>query len=56
MDMYKVMKALREVDFKGVAIPDHIPRMTDNSRVGTAYTIGYMKALLQRANEEVRKS
>nr|MBC8231124.1 mannonate dehydratase [bacterium] len=25
MDMYKVMKALREVNFKGVAIPDHIP-------------------------------
>jgi mannonate dehydratase len=53
MDMYRVMKGLREVDFKGVVIPDHIPQMTDNHRVGTAYTIGYMKALLQRANEEV---
>jgi len=52
MDMYKVMKALREVNFKGVVIPDHIPGMTNNHRVGTAYTIGYMKALLQRANEE----
>jgi len=47
------MKALREVDFKGVAIPDHIPGMTNNHRVGTAYSIGYMKALLQMANEEV---
>ncbi len=53
MDMYKVMKALREVNFKGVAIPDHIPGMTDNHKVGMSYTIGYMKALLQRANEEV---
>jgi mannonate dehydratase len=52
MDMYKVMKALREVNFNGVVIPDHIPGMTNNHRVGTAYTIGYMKALLQRANEE----
>jgi len=51
MDMYKVMKALREVDFKGVAIPDHIPGMTNNHRVGTAYSIGYMKALLQRASQ-----
>lgn len=51
MDMYKVMKALREVNFDGVVIPDHIPSMTDDYRVGTAYTIGYMKALLQRANE-----
>jgi mannonate dehydratase len=53
MDMYKVMKALREVDFRGVAIPDHIPGMVGDHRAGTAYTIGYMKALLQRANEEV---
>ena len=52
MDMYQVMKALREVGFKGVAIPDHIPAMV-GGRTGTAYTIGYMKALLQRANEEV---
>ena len=53
MDMYKVMKALREVNFNGVVIPDHIPSMTDNHRVGMAFTIGYMKALLERANEEV---
>jgi len=53
MDMYQVMKALREVDFDGVVIADHIPMMTDDHRVGTAYTIGYMKALLERANEEV---
>ena len=53
MDMYEVMKALREVNFNGVAIPDHIPGMAGGSGVSTAYTIGYMKALLQRANEEV---
>jgi mannonate dehydratase len=53
MDMYKVMKALREVNFNGVMIPDHIPGMANDHRVGTAYTIGYMNALLKRANEEV---
>jgi len=53
MDMYKVMKTLREVEFKGVAIPDHIPRMADNHKVGTAFSVAYMKALLQRANEEM---
>lgn len=52
MDMYKVMKALREVNFDGVVIPDHIPTMLNDPRLGTAYTIGYMKALIQRANEE----
>ncbi len=52
MDMYKVMKVLREINFNGVVIPDHIPQMLNDARLGTAYTIGYMKALLQRANEE----
>jgi mannonate dehydratase len=47
MDMYKVMQALRDVDFDGVMIADHIPQMTDDRRVGTAYSIGYMKGLLQ---------
>ncbi|HEY8597402.1 MAG TPA: mannonate dehydratase [Thermomicrobiales bacterium] len=52
-DMYQIMKVLQEVGFRGVAIPDHIPKMSDDPRLGTAYTIGYMKALLQRAKEEV---
>ena len=53
MDMYQVMRVMREVNFKGVAIPDHIPQMADDGRVGTAYTIAYMNALAKRANEEV---
>ena len=49
-DMYQVMKVMREVNFKGVAIPDHIPSMVGD-RSGTAYTIAYMNALVKRANE-----
>ena len=56
MDMYQVMKVMRVVKFKGVAIPDHVPQMTDDGRVGTAYTIAYMNALAKRANEEVRET
>lgn len=52
MDMYKVMKALRDVDFNGVLIADHIPQMTDDPRVGAAFSIGYMKALVERVNAE----
>ena len=52
MDMYKVMRALREVNYNGVLIPDHIPEMIGGNRAGTAYSIAYMKALLKRANEE----
>ena len=50
MDMYQVVQALREVNFEGVMIADHIPSMDEDRRVGTAYSIGYMKALLERAN------
>jgi mannonate dehydratase len=56
MDMYAVMKALRQVKFNGSMVPDHIPAMTGDDafrRAGHAYTITYMRALLKRANEEV---
>lgn len=56
MDMYQVMKALRQVKFDGAAEPDHVPQLTGDTgirRAGTAYCIAYMRALLRRANEEV---
>lgn len=52
-DMYGAMKTMQEVGFRGVAIPDHIPQMADDPRLGTAFTIGYMKALLNRARVDV---
>ena len=51
-DMYAVMKALREVKFDGCIIPDHIPAMLGGPRVGTAYSIAYMRALVQAVNNE----
>lgn len=45
MDMYEVMKALRGVGFRGVVIADHIPQMVGGHE--TAFTIGYMKALMR---------
>jgi mannonate dehydratase len=53
MDMYKVVRALRKVNFDGVAIPDHIPGFVGGGYVGVAYSVAYMKALLKRANEEI---
>ena len=52
-DMYTIMQALKRNKFKGVIIPDHIPKMDGGPNVGTAYSIGYMKALLNRVNAEV---
>ena len=47
-DMYKIMKALADVDFDGVLIADHIPRMVDGHQ--TAFTIGYMNQMLERVH------
>ena len=51
-DMHKVMRALREVNFDGCIIPDHIPAMLGGPRVGAAYSIAYMRALVQAVNNE----
>jgi mannonate dehydratase len=56
LEMYQVMKALREVRFNGAAEPDHVPRLAGDQgllRAGTAYCLAYMRALLRRANHEV---
>lgn len=55
LDMYQVMKSLREVGFNGAIEPDHIPQLAGDKGIrpaGTAYCIAYMRSLLRRANEE----
>jgi len=57
IDMYQVMRALREVRYAGTMVPDHVPLLAGDQglvqRAGTAYCIAHMRALLRRANEEV---
>ena len=68
-DMYKVMKALVEVSFDGIAIPDHIPGLGNplvgtqppasgssdfRPSVGLAYLIGSMRSLLNAVNSEMK--
>jgi mannonate dehydratase len=40
------MKALHEVEFDGIVILDHSPRMVGGDYTQTAYGFAYMKALL----------
>jgi mannonate dehydratase len=51
LDMYQVMRALREVNFGGIIIPDHVPG-GGYPQVNMTYTLGYMKALRDRVNAE----
>lgn len=41
IDMLKVMQALKDVEFDGAILPDHVP----GGKAEAAYTIGYMRAL-----------
>jgi mannonate dehydratase len=51
LDMYGVMKALRDVKFEGPVIPDHVPG-GGYPAANNAYTLGYIKALRDRVNAE----
>src|ERR1700736_3089505 len=53
-DMYKIMKALREVNFDGIVILDHTPGLVGGHYAEQAYGFAYMKALLNRANAEAK--
>lgn len=53
-DMYKPMKALVDVKFNGTIQLDHFVPMVGGHRTYEALAIGYMRALLQRAQREAR--
>jgi len=44
--MLKLMRILKEVDFRGAVIADHVPMMVGGPRSGWASSIGYIKGLL----------
>jgi mannonate dehydratase len=57
-DMYKIMKALRDVNFDGIVILDHTPQLAGKPEASAsaelAYGFAYMKALYNRANAEYK--
>ena len=55
LDMYQVMRGLREVNFDGIIIPDHVPG-GGYAQSNASYTLGYMKALRDRVNAEFRRA
>jgi len=55
MNMYRIMKALAEVNFNGIVVPDHVPKIVDSEAgelAGEAYIFGYIKALIQAVDTE----
>jgi mannonate dehydratase len=52
-DMYKIIRKLAEVKFDGVLSADHVPSPLGFPRAGEAWTVGYIRALIERATENV---
>lgn len=48
MDFWEIIKALRDVDYDGMVMPDHIPQHEDpgSGLQGHAFAFGYIKALM----------
>ncbi len=53
-DMYRVMKTFVQAGYRGTMILDHSPKFASDyaKGSGTAYALGYMRALMERALEE----
>ena len=50
--MPEIMRALYRVGFSGMAVPDHVPRFTDDgpgSKASEGFIFGYIRALMQAA-------
>jgi D-mannonate dehydratase len=54
--MWKLMKTLVDVDFRGNLIADHVPAMAGGRQSNWSYSIGYIRALYNAAREEKKRS
>jgi mannonate dehydratase len=52
--MYKIMKALRDVNYDGIVILDHTPALVGGASAQTSYGFAYMRALASRVNAEAK--
>jgi mannonate dehydratase len=54
-DMWKLMKTLVDIDFRGNLIADHVPAMAAGKQNGWSYSMGYIRALYNSAIEEKKR-
>ena len=56
LNMYEIMKALGEVGFEGMVVPDHVPVCEGSEagpEAGEAFIFGYIRALMQAVEAEL---
>jgi len=47
VDMLEAMRAYKEVGYTGTIMPDHAPGVLGDHRIGHAFALGYIKALMK---------
>jgi len=58
VDMLQMMRVLREVQYDGMVMPDHVPAIPGDpgdytgGKVGFAFALGYIRALIQIVERE----
>lgn len=52
VDMKALIRTIVNADFRGILIADHVPRMVGDGRTGTAFSVGYIRALHDMAVNE----
>jgi mannonate dehydratase len=56
VNLYRIMRALGEVEFNGMVVPDHVPQCGNTpgvDRVSEAYIFGYIRAMIQAVETEL---
>lgn len=48
-DTYEILELLFEIGFEGIIIPDHVPRIAEetNGRYGRSLTVGYLNGIIE---------
>jgi mannonate dehydratase len=55
MNMYEVMRALREVGYDGMVWSDHLPQVVGGRYAAEGFSVGYLRALVQAVNTEASR-
>ena len=51
-DMHRVVQAFRRAGYDGVLWSDHLPQMVGGRHAAEAYSVGYLRAMIQAVNNE----
>ena len=52
LNLHAIMDVLIDIGFTGMIVPDHVPGASGNTLINEAFTLGYLRALIQYAKHK----